>query len=68
VVGEALDRFSRVDTLINNAGICIGKPFTDYTVDDYDAIINVNLAGFFHITQRMRTSSKLRDRSVSGPP
>jgi NAD(P)-dependent dehydrogenase (short-subunit alcohol dehydrogenase family) len=52
VVGEALDRFGRVDTLINNAGIYIGKPFTDYSVDDYDAIINVNLAGFFHITQR----------------
>ncbi len=52
VVGEALDRFGRIDTLINNAGIYIGKPFTDYTVDDYDAIVDVNLAGFFHITQR----------------
>ncbi len=52
VVGEALDRFGRVNTLINNAGIYIGKPFTDYSLDDYNAITAVNLAGFFHITQR----------------
>jgi NAD(P)-dependent dehydrogenase (short-subunit alcohol dehydrogenase family) len=53
VVDEALGRFGRVDTLVNNAGIYIGKPFTDYTLDDYVAITAVNLAGFFHITQRM---------------
>jgi NAD(P)-dependent dehydrogenase (short-subunit alcohol dehydrogenase family) len=52
VVERALDRFGRIDSLINNAGIFIGKPFTDYTPDDYAAITTVNLAGFFHITQR----------------
>ncbi len=52
VVEQALDRFGRIDSLINNAGIYIGKPFTEYTVDDYAAITAVNLAGFFHITQR----------------
>jgi NAD(P)-dependent dehydrogenase (short-subunit alcohol dehydrogenase family) len=52
VVDQALDRFGRVDTLINNAGIFIGKPFTDYTPQDFDAITAVNLAGFFHVTQR----------------
>ena len=52
VVGQALDRFGRVDTLINNAGIYIGKPFTDCTFDDYVAITSVNLTGFFHMTQR----------------
>jgi NAD(P)-dependent dehydrogenase (short-subunit alcohol dehydrogenase family) len=51
VVAQALDRFGRIDSLINNAGIYIGKPFTDYTPDDYNAITAVNLAGFFHITQ-----------------
>jgi NAD(P)-dependent dehydrogenase (short-subunit alcohol dehydrogenase family) len=51
VVEQALDRFGRIDSLINNAGIYIGKPFTDYTPDDFAAITAVNLAGFFHITQ-----------------
>ena len=52
VVEQALERFGRIDSLINNAGTFIGKPFTDYTLDDYTAVTAVNLAGFFHITQR----------------
>jgi NAD(P)-dependent dehydrogenase (short-subunit alcohol dehydrogenase family) len=52
VVDEALDRFGRIDTVVNNAGIYIGKPFTDYTLDDYLAITAVNLTGFFLITQQ----------------
>jgi NAD(P)-dependent dehydrogenase (short-subunit alcohol dehydrogenase family) len=51
VVEVARDRFGRIDTLINNAGVYIGKPFTDYTIDDYVAITTVNLTGFFHMTQ-----------------
>lgn len=51
VVGEAMARFGRIDTLINNAGIFIGKPFSQYTVDDYNKMLAVNLSGFFHITQ-----------------
>jgi NAD(P)-dependent dehydrogenase (short-subunit alcohol dehydrogenase family) len=52
VVEEALGRFGRIDTLVNNAGVFIAKPFTDYTLDEYATAIAVNLAGFFHITQR----------------
>ena len=52
VVDQALGRFKRIDSLINNAGVFIGKPFTEYTPDDFAAVTRVNLAGFFHITQR----------------
>ena len=52
VAEQTLDRFGRIDSLINDAGIFISKPFTDYSPDDYAAIIAVNLGGFFHITQR----------------
>jgi NAD(P)-dependent dehydrogenase (short-subunit alcohol dehydrogenase family) len=44
-------RFGRIDTLINNAGIFIAKPFTKYSEADFAAIMGVNIAGFFHITQ-----------------
>jgi len=53
VVQTALQRFGRVDTLVNNAGIFIAKPFTDYTEEDFAAKVSTNLAGFFHITQRV---------------
>src|SRR5262245_49379619 len=52
VVKEAVSRFGRVDTLVNNAGIFISKPFTDYTIDDFKAKMSTNIAGFFHVTQR----------------
>ena len=51
IVETALGRFGRIDTLVNNAGIFVAKPFTQYTKDDYAAIKRVNLDGFVHITQ-----------------
>jgi NAD(P)-dependent dehydrogenase (short-subunit alcohol dehydrogenase family) len=48
-----MSRFGRVDTLINDAGLYIEKTFTEYTADDYAAIVAVNLTGFFLITQRV---------------
>ncbi len=55
IVGQALDRFGRIDTLVNNAGVFISKPFTDYTAKDYALLIGVNLGGFFWLTQRVIT-------------
>jgi len=51
IVAAALDKHGRIDTLVNNAGLFIAKPFTDYTEEDFDNMLNVNLAGFFHVTQ-----------------
>jgi NAD(P)-dependent dehydrogenase (short-subunit alcohol dehydrogenase family) len=53
VVSQALARFGRIDTLVNNAGIFIAKPFTDYTDEDYAKILGINVTGFFHLTQRV---------------
>ena len=52
IIDAALDRFGRLDTLVNNAGVLISKPFTDYTAADYARVIGVNLTGFFWLTQR----------------
>ena len=52
IVSAGVDRFGRLDTLVNNAGAYISKPFTEYTLMDYDVMLATNLGGFFHITQR----------------
>jgi NAD(P)-dependent dehydrogenase (short-subunit alcohol dehydrogenase family) len=53
IVTAALERFGRVDTLINNAGAFISKRFTEYTAADYALVVGVNLTGFFTLTQRV---------------
>ena len=52
IIGAALDRFGRVDTLVNDAGVWLSKPFTEYSAADYATAVGVNLTGFFWITQR----------------
>jgi NAD(P)-dependent dehydrogenase (short-subunit alcohol dehydrogenase family) len=53
IVGGALGRFGRIDTLVNNAGVFVSKPFTEYTAEDYALLVGVNLTGFFWLTQRV---------------
>jgi NAD(P)-dependent dehydrogenase (short-subunit alcohol dehydrogenase family) len=53
IVEAALERFGRIDTLVNNAGVFVSKPFTDYTAEDYALVVGVNLTGFFWLTQRV---------------
>ncbi|MBP1862256.1 SDR family NAD(P)-dependent oxidoreductase [Rhizobium herbae] len=53
VVRKALEHFGRIDTLVNNAGVFVAKPFIEFTQEDYDRNMGVNVAGFFHITQRV---------------
>ena len=53
VADAAIKNFDRIDLLVNNAGIYITKPFTDYTPADFELMIGTNVAGYFFITQRV---------------
>lgn len=61
IISEALEHFGRIDTLINNAGVFLPKPFTDYTAEDYASVVGVNLTGFFILTQRTITEMLKRN-------
>ena len=52
VIEEGLAAFGRIDTLVNNAGVFVAKPFTEYTNEDYDLVTGVNLRGFFEVSRR----------------
>jgi NAD(P)-dependent dehydrogenase (short-subunit alcohol dehydrogenase family) len=51
VIAAAVERFGRVDTVVNNAGVFVAKPFTEYTPEDYATVAGINLSGFFHLTR-----------------
>lgn len=54
IVREGIERFGRIDSLVNNAGVFLAKPFVEMTQEDYDHNLGVNVAGFFHITHEPR--------------
>lgn len=81
VISAALENFGRIDTLVNNAGIFVAKPFTTYTAADYAAVTGVNLSGFYFITQLaiaemekqrsghvLSITTSLVDHAISGVP
>ena len=81
IVDAALSRFGRIDVLINNAGVFIPKPFTEYTTEDFDALVSTTLAGFLYVSQRavkqmlqqkpgsiVNISTTLVDHPVAGVP
>lgn len=64
VVETAIRHFGTVDLLVNNAGVFIPKPFTDYTTEDFDRLVSTNLAGFlYRYTTCCSTDAEARSRS-----
>src|SRR5882757_842057 len=81
VAEAAVRHFGRIDLLVNNAGIYIPKPFTDYTPEDFEMMISTNVAGYFFITQQavaqmrkqksghiVSISTTLVDQPLAGAP
>jgi len=81
VISEAVARFGRVDTIVNNAGIFIAKPFIEYTAEDFATVMSINVAGFFHVSQQaaarmlsqrsghiVNVTTSLVDQPIAGIP
>lgn len=81
IIDTAFQRFGRVDVLVNNAGIFIPKPFTDYSTEDFERLVSTNLTGFFHVTQQavmlmkqqgaghvVNITTTLADQPIAGVP
>jgi NAD(P)-dependent dehydrogenase (short-subunit alcohol dehydrogenase family) len=63
-VEAAIKQFGSIDVLVNNAGIMRTKPFTDFTAEDFNALVSINLLGFFYMTQ-LTVKQMLKQKSGS---
>ncbi|KQY52276.1 SDR family oxidoreductase [Lysobacter sp. Root494] len=81
IVREVMAHFGRIDTLVNNAGVFIAKPFTEYSDEDFLSKLSTNVSGFFHITQNVvmemlrqgsghivSITTSLTDQAIAGMP
>jgi NAD(P)-dependent dehydrogenase (short-subunit alcohol dehydrogenase family) len=81
VANAAVRSFGRIDLLVNNAGIYLPKPFTEYTPEDFEAMVATNIAGYFFVTQQavsqmrkqksghiVSISTVLTDQPLAGAP
>ena len=64
VIEAAIEHFGTIDVLVNNAGIFRTKPFTDFTTEDFNALVSTNLLGFFYMTQ-LTVKQMLKQKSGS---
>jgi NAD(P)-dependent dehydrogenase (short-subunit alcohol dehydrogenase family) len=64
IADTAVSRFGRIDVLINNAGVFIPKPFTEYTTEDFNTLVSTTLAGFLYVSQ-LSVKQMLRQKSGS---
>src|SRR5260221_14396387 len=64
ITEAAVSRFGRIDTLVNNAGIFIPKPFTEYTTEEFNSLVSITLAGFLYVTQ-LSVKQMLKQKSGS---
>jgi NAD(P)-dependent dehydrogenase (short-subunit alcohol dehydrogenase family) len=64
IVDTAVSRFGRIDVLVNNAGVLIAKPFTEYTIEDFNTLVSTTLAGFLYVSQ-LTVKQMLRQKSGS---
>jgi NAD(P)-dependent dehydrogenase (short-subunit alcohol dehydrogenase family) len=64
IAETAVSRFGRIDVLVNNAGVFIPKPFTEYTSEEFNTLVSTTLAGFLYVSQ-LSVKQMLRQKSGS---
>ena len=64
IAETSVSRFGRIDVLVNNAGVFIPKPFTEYTSEEFNTLVSTTLAGFLYVSQ-LSVKQMLRQKSGS---